>query len=295
MPVRRFRLGPLQRFEEKGIALRLPEGLADTSPFRARVESDPASEGAALRIDRGVSPWTARQIESALVGTGAFEQMSVGGNESQPASRPGAPSLLLGRATGKAADDPDAGMHYAILDLGGELLIARYVGSTEQLAYNESVFRDSLLSLEGQPLMTGELIPVDTLEWSAAPSGQSSVPLPAGWVVEPGAPSPCRGLPQASAIAAAYPPGDVTLALRAAIWNAGSLVPEQAAACSSPRGAAASYASRAEWLGVSYSIEGVFGRLDSGQIAQLEVISPAQKGPVARALLAAWIRKATEP
>ena len=293
MPVRRFRLGPLQRFEQKGIALRLPEGIADTSPFRARVESDPASAGVALRIDRGVSPWTVRQIERTLVGTNAFEQMSVEGNESQAVSRAGAASVLLGRATGKTADDPDAGMYYAILDLGGEQLVARYVGSAEQLAYNESVFRGSLSNLEGQRLMSGELIPVDKLEWSTAASGQSSVPLPAGWVVEPGAPSPCRGLPQASAIAAAYPPGDVTLALRAATWNSGSLVPEQAAAaCSSPRGAAASYASRAEWFGVSYFIEGAFVRLDSGQVAQLEVISPVQKEPVARALLAAWIKVA---
>ena len=31
-------------------------------------------------------------------------------------------------------------MQYGILDLGGEKLVARYVGSAEQFAYNESVF-----------------------------------------------------------------------------------------------------------------------------------------------------------
>jgi S1-C subfamily serine protease len=300
MPVRRFRLGPLQRFEEKGIALPLPEGIADTSPFRARVESDPASDGVALRIDRGVSPWAARQIERTLVGTSAFEQMSVEANESQPVSRPKAASLLLGRATGKTADDPNGGMYYAILDLGGEQLVARYVGSAEELAYNESVFRGSLLNLEGRRLMSSELISPDRLEWAVAASGQSTVPLPAGWIVEPGAPSRCGGLPQASAIAAAYPPGDVTLALRVATWDTAAVSPQAAAAaaaCASQRGSqgAASYALRIEWLGVSYSIEGAFVRLDSGQVAQLEVISPVQKGPVARALLEAWIRKSTGP
>ena len=105
--------------------------------------------------------------------------------------------------------------------------------------------------------------------------------MPSGWVVEPGAPLPCTGLPQPSALGAAYPAGDVTLALRAAIWNAGTVVPEEAAAaCSARRGAGASYASRAEWLGVSYSIEGVFVQLGPQQVAQLEVIAPVQKGAV---------------
>ena len=227
MPVRRFRLGPLQRFEEKGIALPLPEGLADTSPFRSRVESDPAAAAVALRIDRGVSPWTVQQIERTLVETTAFERVSVEGHESQPVSRGGAPGLLLGRASGKAADEPNARMHYAILDLGGEQLVARYVGSAEQLAYNESVFVGSLSNLEGQRLMTGEVIPVETLEWSRAASGLSSVPMPSGWVVEPGAPLPCTGLPQPSALGAAYPAGDVTLALRAAIGMRGQWFPRR--------------------------------------------------------------------
>jgi len=296
MPVRRVRLGPVQRFEEKGIALPLPEGLTDASPFRSRVESDPASAAVALRIDRSVSPWTTRQIESALVETNVLERMSVEGHESQPVSRVGSAGLLLGRANGKAADEPNARMHYAILDLGGEQLVARYVGSAEQLAYNESVFVGSLVNLEGQRLMNGEAIPVDALEWSRAAPAPSSVPMPSGWVLEPSAPLPCTGLPQPGAIAAAYPGGDVTLALRAAVWNAGTVVPEEAAAaCSARRAAGASYASRADWLGVSYAIEGVFVQLGTQQVAQLEVIAPVQKGPLARALLAAWIKTVKGP
>jgi hypothetical protein len=147
--------------------------------------------------------------------------------------------------------------------------------------------------------MAGELPSPEGLEWSASKSSLPLIlPLPVGWVVEPGAPSPCTGLPQASAIAAAYPARDVTLALRAAVWDAGSTAPQDAAAaCNARRGAtgSGSYARRAEWLGVSYSIEGVFIRLGSQRVAQLEVISPDQRVPLARALLAAWIKKAAEP
>src|SRR5262245_53562769 len=41
MPVRRLRLGAMQSFERKGMALRLPEGMNAASPFRSRLESVP--------------------------------------------------------------------------------------------------------------------------------------------------------------------------------------------------------------------------------------------------------------
>jgi hypothetical protein len=89
----------------------------------------------------------------------------------------------------------------------------------------------------------------------------------------------------------------VSFALRAAVWSTAAMMPQQAAAaCSARRGssAAASYALRADWLGVSYSIEGVFVRLGD-RLVQLEVISSAQKGALARTLLAAWTDKAGAP
>ena len=186
-------------------------------------------------------------------------------------------------------------MHYGVLELGAEKLIARYVGPDEQLAYNESVLRGSILSLDGQRLNTGEAGPADRLGWMQASGAVAalSMPLPAGWVVEPGAPIVCAGLPQASTAAAIYPPNDTTLALRVAVWDQGGVAPQEAAAACSPRrgsGAAAGYTQRADWLGVSYSIEGTFIRVGARQI-QLEVIAPDQKSPAARALLEAWIKQ----
>ena len=300
MPVPRRRLGPFQSLEGKGIGLRVAEGLADTSPFRSRVETDAKSVEVALRIDRVFSPWNPKQIEQAIVSTQAFEQISAADGKSEMSSRPGDAPLLLGHATGTGADSKqEIRIVYAVLDLGAEKLVARYVGPAEAIAFNESVLRESLASLEGQRFLVGEPEPVEQIVWSeaSAADGQWGVPMPLGWVVERSGPGACPGLPQPTAVGAAFPSQDFTVALRTAMWVNGDIVPDQAAAaCSSGHGSSgrAAYASRGEWLGVSYYIEGVFIRTGHSQVIQLEVLSPDQKSPLARRLLAAWIKKATE-
>jgi S1-C subfamily serine protease len=300
MPVRRLRLGPFQDVEAKRMRLRLTEGLADTSPFRSRVETDAQAVDVALRIDRVLSPWSPKQIEQTLVGTQAFERLSTSASESQISSRLGDAPLLLGHATGAATDsNRETSMAYGILDLGAEKLVARYVGPAEAMAFNESVLRESLASLAGQRFLVADVGPVEKLEWSPAAvrDGQRALPIPMGWVVEPGAPSPCPGLAPPNTVAAAFPAHDFTLALRAAVWSTGDVTPDQAASACSARGGSlggASYASRGEWLGVSYSIEGAFTRVGPRQLMQLEVLAPDQRSAFARSLLVAWIKKATE-
>jgi len=299
IPSRRLHLGPFQSIEAKGIGLRLAEGVTDISPFRSRVETDPRSVEVALRIDRVFSPWNPKQIEQTLVGTQAFERISMVGPESQGSPRSGATPLLLGHATGTSADGKqEIKMDYAVLDLGSEKLVARYVGPAEQVAFNESVLRESLASLEGQRFIVGDLGPAENVEWSPAPAtnGQRLLPVPVGWTVEPGGPSLCPGLPQPGAVTAAFPAHDFTVALRAAVWPSGEVAPDAAAsACSSRRGSlgGASYASRGEFLGASYFIEGVFTRVGPG-LMQLEVLSPDQRSAFARALLSVWIKKVAE-
>ena len=287
MPVRRLRLGAAESFERKGIALRLPEGMNAGSPFRSRLESAPEPADVALRIDRAVSPWTTTQLERTLLQTESFERLSIEQHQSQNATQPGGARLLIGRATGSApGGGPEIAMQYGILDLGQEKLIARYVGSPEHIAYNESVLRSSLLSLEGQRLMSGKPVNPATLEWDAGG-------LPVGWVKEPGPPLPCAALRAPDGGAAAYPAGDLTLAMRRAIRNSETASTQQAAAsCSARRGSQgeSSYVQRVEWLGVSYVIEGVFVR-EGSRLVQLEVISPEAEAPLARALLAASIKK----
>src|SRR5262245_1541135 len=156
MPVRRLRLGAPQNLGGKGITMRLPEGLGDVSAIRSHVETDPQAANVALRIDRSYSPWTTSQIERALVSTESFERFAATTHESQMSSRAGGERMLLGRAEGTLDGGAgDTAMHYGIVEMGPEKLIARYVGDAEQIAYNESVVRESLASLEGRPLITG--------------------------------------------------------------------------------------------------------------------------------------------
>jgi len=292
---RRLRLGPLQNLEAKGIALRLPETLVDRSPFQSHVETGADGLDIALRIDRVISPWRARQLEETLLGGQTFEPLAMTPREARTAPR-AAPQTLHGSAAGSDIEGHDSRMDYAIVDLGSEKLVARYVGSAERLAFSESVLRESLSSLQAQRFVPDAGVAVEKLEWSTL-NGRSPVPVPAGWTVEPGRPSPCSGLPQPARFAAAFPEHDLTLMLRVAVWADGEVAPEAAAAaCSSRRGSVdgASYLSRGDWLGTSYLVDGTFLHVGAKQVVQLEVLATEQRAALARALLAMWVKKSTD-
>jgi S1-C subfamily serine protease len=300
IPGRPIRLGAVHNLESKGLSLRLPEGFADDSALRLRVEAASRGDELSLRIDRVFSPLSLRQLEQQLIDTQTFERLSTISNESRVMTRAGSPTLLVGEETASATDTgAEARVVYTILDLGREKLLARYVGSTEQVAFNESVLRASLASLEGQPVIVAETGPIARLEWPSAPAaeGQRLPPFPAEWIIEPSAPSPCPGLTTANGRGAAVSPQDFTLMLRAAVWTTSAASPEDAAAaCASRRGSLgpASYVLRADWLGVSYTIEGTFVRLDGRRLLQMEVLSTDVKAAAARTLLAEWTKRAIE-
>jgi hypothetical protein len=290
MPTRRLRPGGPERFEAKGVALRLPEGMSDASPFRSRVATDSSPTDIAMHIDRVMSPWPLDRLEQELIRTQTFEQVSSANNESRT-TRVDGNSVLVGRASGSARNGAEVGMVYALRDLGREKLVARFVGSAEQVAFNEGVLLDALASIEAERLLIGELDAVEKLDWHAV-SAERRVPVPVGWIVEPGAPSACPGLSNPGSAGTAMPARDFTVSLRVAIWP-GNVVPEETAAKCSPRRGSlgqSSYATRADWLGVSYAIEGVFVRAGS-QVLQLEVLGPDQRGAYTRALLAALARR----
>jgi hypothetical protein len=290
LPTRRLRPGGTERFDAKGVALRLPEGMSDASPFRSRIATNASPTDIAMRIDRVMSPWTLDRLEQELVRTQTFEPLSSANNESRTTRIDGA-SVLLGRASGRAQNGAEVGMVYALLDLGREKIVARFVGSAEQVAFNEGVLRDSAASIDAARLLIGELDPVEKLDWHTA-SAERRVAVPVGWVVEPGAPTTCPGLSNPGSAGTAAPGRDFTVSLRVAV-RPGNITPEEAAAkCAPQRGSLGqtSYATRADWLGVSYAIEGFFVR-GGGQVLQLEVMAPDQRSAYARALLAAWARR----
>ena len=295
MQTRRLRLGPLQNLEAKGVALRLPETLADASPFYSHVETAADGLDVLLRIDRVHSSWTLRQLEETLIAGQPFEAFSMTPQESRLLPRAAEPAMLLGSAAAGLDAGQNTKMDYSVLDLGAEKLVARYVGSSERVAFNESVLRESLSSLQAQRFVPDQLIAVERLEWSTQ-NGRSVVPVPAGWNVEPGRPSPCSGLPQPAAFTAVFPAHDLTLMLRAAVWSGGEIGPDRAAsACSSRRGSVegASYALSGSWLGTLYVIEGAFVRAGQ-QVVQVEVLATEQRAALARVLLDTWVKKVSE-
>ena len=257
MPTPRLRLGGMQRSDDKALALRLPEGLADVSPRRLRFETERGAGEIALRIDRVFSSWSPARLEQEL-----------------------------GRESGVTR----------ILDLGREKLVARYLGARDQIAFNEGVLRESLASLEAEPMIR-EADPLARMEWASTPAGdgQRPLPVPVGWLVESGGPTACARLSMPEAAGSAVSVRDFTVALRIAVWPAAVVPDEVSPACWPSRGSlgTASYLSRSERLGIAYSAEGIF--LRSGQrVLQVEVMAPAQQSAYARALLARWVKQATD-
>lgn len=293
LPTPRLRLGGMHRTDAKALGLRLPEGLADVAPDRLKFETDPGAAPVALRIDRVLSPWTLDRLERELLEGRTFERLSVTARESR-AIQAGSARGLAGRAT--AGANAETGVAYAVLDLGREKLLARFIGSRDAVAFNESVLRDALASLEAGPLIAGAE-PLARMEWSSTSpgDGQRALPVPAGWLVESGGPSSCARLTRPEAAGSVVSQRDFSVALRLAIWP-GSVSPEEvSAACWPARGSlgAASYQTRAERLGTAYVAEGILLRSGS-RVLQVEVSAPAQQGAYARALLAQWVKRATE-
>jgi hypothetical protein len=288
LPTRRLTLGPAQSVFGKGVRLPLPDGFTDVSPFRSHIGTDPNAGDIALRIDRVFSPLGLQQLDQMLTATAAFEPLTFTSSEREVTPLPDGIRMVLSRSAGTTADSKhDVRMSSAVLDLGAEKLVARYVGSADAMAFNESIVRASLAGLSGDRLLADELTSADALVWTAR--ADSPAPMPAGWIVEPGSPSRCQGLPPHAMAASAYPASDFTIALRAAAWTADEVSPDKAAsACGTRRGslAGSSYASSAEWLGVSYVVEGVFMRAGT-KVVQIEVLAPVQRLALARAVLAA--------
>jgi hypothetical protein len=184
-------------------------------------------------------------------------------------------------------------VEYAILDLGREKLVARYVGAEAQIAFNRSVLRDSLESLEADALITAALkAPVGSaLERAVLPRPDApAVAMPRSWAQEPTPPAGCHGLPPADSALSASPSEDFTVSFRVG-WTASGPAPDEAAgACAGRfRPATSEYAARHERLGVTYEVHGVFVRRGDG-LLQLEVEAPPAKLGFVQELFAAWVK-----
>jgi len=297
-PGRRLRLGPLQPFPWKGLRLRVPESLEDDSPSRLRVEwgASPAEVG--LVIDRVATPLGLAELEPLLLSGRTFPGfVSSTPGTARPSRIAGRPALL-GSARGTSGSSRESvalEMEYAVVDLGPEKVLARYVGPEGQVAFNRSVLRGSLESLEADPLLTAELhaAVAPAFEPATLPEpGAPAVLVPRAWWKDQRPLVGCRRLPPADSALSASPEGDFTVTVRATWWRGAGLDAEQAvAACAWPRGleGPGSYALRHDRLGVPYVVQGVFIPRADG-LLRLEMESPAAKQALVADLFPAWVR-----
>lgn len=297
LDARRLWLGPHQILDGKGLGVRFPDGIEDVSPQRLRVDSADALEGLSFRVDRVASPWGVDQLQGLLVSGEAFESFRPT-QKMRPFTAAGSKPAVLGEVTGSVPGEAEPmKMMFALVDLGDEKLVARYVGRADLVAFNRAVLQDSLASLEAERLL------VDEVRGPLRPNLEDvALPLPkaprvrmpsAGWTQEVGAPFPCQDLTPVDSALATSPAGDFTIALRAGWRQADSRSSvEAASACSARRGSfgPSSYTFRIDWLGISYAVEGVFVTREDG-LLQLEAVSPIDKQPFLRELFTAWIEE----
>jgi hypothetical protein len=305
LPARRLSLGPPQTLEGKGLRMSLPDTMEDLSPHRLLVDSGESVEEVRFRLDRVATPWSPDDLSEALLSGQVFESFTARGEPRQP-TQDASGGSLVGEVTGRMGSESAVWkMMYAIFGVGEEKLVARYLGEAEQVAFNRSVLRDSLRSLEAERLLTRPVESAPSARWleTAMPllilsTRSSSGPappmrMPEGWRLEPGVPFPCPDAPAPGSALAASPPGDFTVSFRAAYWPARSDTPEQAAAACSARrgdGGADSYEFATDWLGLSYAVQGSFVVVGNG-LVQLELVAPVTKQTYLRELFAAWVRE----
>jgi hypothetical protein len=275
----RLHLGPMQPFEWKRLRLRVPEGMSDSSSVRVRFVAGSASDDVSLAIDRVATPWSAADLEAFLL-KGGFGSPAATPRPRKPAGR--RVQDRFGSAQGT-----DAEIEYAVLDLGPEKVVARFTGPPALMAYNRSVLRASLESLQADRLRTAEVQSPVRAQFERvplSPPGAPAVVLPAGWTRE--APYPVDGalLPPDASIASS-PEGDFTVICRALWWQAASMLGGEAPGTP--------YHRREDRLGVAYGIEGITLPVGEG-LLQLEVQAPESKGSLVSWLLPSW-REAVEP
>jgi len=263
----------MQSFDWKGLRLRVPEGMRDDSRVRLRWDARGGPEEVTLVIERVASPWSAAELETHLL-AGGF-----GGPRTVPRPRK--------RAGGRARDrfgssrGGEAELEYAVVDLGAEKLVARFLGPPLAVAYNRSVLRRALESLEAERLLSAEVaapLAVRLERVSLSDPRAPAVVLPADWTREGASGSSPPLLAAADAGAAASPEGDFTVACQALWWRTAAVPPEQTAGF---------YRRRENRLGVVYQVDGAFVALGRS-LLQLEVQAPEAKSRFLEGVLPAW-------
>jgi len=283
LPARRLRLGAPQSFDWKGLRLSLPERIDDVSRSRLRIAGGTFAEEGAMLIDRIATPLSLAQLEEALLG-GQLDGLPLAPRASAPGSAP-TRRARFGSATG-AKDGEAVRVEYALYDLGKEKLVARFMASPQQVAFNLSVILGSLRSFEAERLLTSELAGPQAVEWSEVKLHDPrapAVPIPARFVTDetPGATCPKLDVP--GSLLSASPVGDFTVAFSVSFLAAGDSSLEVARGCP--------LETETERFGIVYSSRSELVPSEDG-VLRFEAEAPREKWRWVEALALAWLERA---
>jgi S1-C subfamily serine protease len=294
LPVERLLPGVVHTLEWKGLRLEMPDGFEDTSPTRLFADAGEGAEDVSLQVVRLATPWELSRLEEALLQGQIWRGFAPGpaGKRRQPKR---GRSTVLGSAEGEGRQGNPFRVEYALADLGPEKVVARYLGPPDELAFNLSLVRGLLETLEAAPLLTDEVdaalrVALEAVPYPGGASGR--VLMPAGWSTEQATHGSCSKVPAAEAGVAASPAGDFTVVLRTLRWPEGTLVPEEVAReCGAVPGAAgAAYGGRFERLGIAMGVWATFIQ-KRGQVLLLEAEAPEAKLPFVRDLYVEWLSR----
>ena len=297
LPVGRLRPGVVQAYDWKRVRLEAPDGFADSAAARLRLELGEI-EGVDARVFRLPTSLPAEELEDALIRRGEVPDFVPAPATPRPggadARRGGGPALRLGSAEGETSDHRPFRVEYAVLAWKDEVVVARYIGHPDAVAFNLSLVRRSLKSLEATPLRVGPPQVPMARAWdvphagfapASLPTGEGRpVPVPSSWVVEPADetawPSCLGDAPPGPGLVARHP-ADYAIVLRA--WRLagapGDGLERGLAACSA--------ANRRQRLGVVYDVSRAVVRRDDDALL-LELEAPAAARPLLDGALERW-------
>ncbi len=319
LPSVRLRPGVRHSLDWKQLAVDLPDGYLDRSLARVSAEAGEVGE-IDFRVDRWETPWRAAGLEEALLGGEAVRGFVPAAAAPGPrvarerraaeGAGLGKAASLIGSGVGTDALGGRFRVEYAVVDLGGEKVVARYLGPADAVAFNLGLLRRSLQSLSAGPLLFSLPLrsvaasPDALLEPATFANGEGGVVVPRAWSREPATQAGCEALPPADAGLVVRHPADYTLVLRALRWGVGApLLARALASCGALRsgsrpagpGAAAAlpaYAFRMDRLGVPVAVRGVLVSR-GGETLLLELEAPLAKLPVVEELYAGWVQRVT--
>jgi S1-C subfamily serine protease len=275
LPSRRLALAASSPLAEKGLRIRMPHGYQDLLAGRLRVEAGDRPAGdPVLEVDRVFSRWTLEQMERGLLAGGEI----VPGPPYEPDSqaRRRAKAEVWGRASRVGPDGARRIMEYRLVSLGADWIVARYEGPADAMAFNRSVVKMSLASIDADPLFGPEVRP---------PRWISGRLEPVEWILEPGAgPHHCEQTRVPPGFAWTSP-DHYAVSARYAVWE-GVAEAALVAAC---RGAKTdgSYRLVSSRAGVGYVFLGYLLQREAG-VAQIELHLPREYEAAAVEWLRQW-------